>query len=147
MILDKFFILFSSFRWGSGEPQVDQMRDLSKDPQLDPDAKEGKRTGQILWIRGLTRLQTQVCNKFLSYLCISIADLIISAIKLFHCCCWVIRYSIILLCIILIHHLINKKYLVIKLSNFIIWSLLHYAFINRWLLIHIINLIIYEHYK
>ena len=51
---------FSFSRWGSGEPQVDQIGELSKDDKMDPDSKDGKRTGQILWIRGLTRLQTQV---------------------------------------------------------------------------------------
>lgn len=56
-------VSFSFSRWGSGEPQVDQIGELSKDDKMDPDAKDGKRTGQILWIRGLTRLQTQVRDR------------------------------------------------------------------------------------
>lgn len=47
------------FSWGSGEPATDPIADLGNDDKLDLDNKE-KRTGQILWIRGLTRLQTQV---------------------------------------------------------------------------------------
>ncbi|KAL7647962.1 UNVERIFIED_CONTAM: hypothetical protein RMT77_001578 [Armadillidium vulgare] len=47
------------FSWGSGEPQVDPIADYSTE-KFDDDGKESKRTGQILWIRGLTRLQTQL---------------------------------------------------------------------------------------
>ncbi|XP_069165984.1 plasma membrane calcium-transporting ATPase 2 isoform X2 [Procambarus clarkii] len=48
------------FSWGSGEPQTDPIADFSIEDKLDSDGKDGKRTGQILWIRGLTRLQTQL---------------------------------------------------------------------------------------
>ncbi|XP_042239632.1 plasma membrane calcium-transporting ATPase 2-like isoform X6 [Homarus americanus] len=48
------------FSWGSGEPQTDPMADYNLEDKLDSDGKDGKRTGQILWIRGLTRLQTQI---------------------------------------------------------------------------------------
>ncbi|KAF2364516.1 P-type ATPase subfamily IIB [Trinorchestia longiramus] len=47
------------FSWGSGEPANDPIADLSNDDKSDFDNKDNKRTGQILWIRGLTRLQTQ----------------------------------------------------------------------------------------
>lgn len=48
------------FSWGSGEPQTDPIADFAIEDKLDSDGKDGKRTGQILWIRGLTRLQTQL---------------------------------------------------------------------------------------
>lgn len=51
------------FRYGSGEPINDPIADLASEDKLDSDGKDSKRTGQILWIRGLTRLQTQVCCK------------------------------------------------------------------------------------
>lgn len=52
------------FTWGSGPPEemIDATSSLVEDGSsgsLSQDAM--KRTGQILWIRGLTRLQTQVC--------------------------------------------------------------------------------------
>ncbi|KAA0199401.1 hypothetical protein HAZT_HAZT007702, partial [Hyalella azteca] len=47
------------FSWGSGEPASDPIADLNNDDKTDFDNKDNKRTGQILWIRGLTRLQTQ----------------------------------------------------------------------------------------
>ncbi|XP_071518783.1 plasma membrane calcium-transporting ATPase 2 isoform X3 [Panulirus ornatus] len=48
------------FSWGSGEPQTDPIADFNTEDKLDSDGKDSKRTGQILWIRGLTRLQTQL---------------------------------------------------------------------------------------
>lgn len=48
------------FSWGSGEPASDPIADLGNDDKSDLDNKDNKRTGQILWIRGLTRLQTQI---------------------------------------------------------------------------------------
>lgn len=53
-----------NFTWGSGPPEemIDATSSLVEDGSsgsLSQDAM--KRTGQILWIRGLTRLQTQVC--------------------------------------------------------------------------------------
>jgi len=46
--------------WGSGMPKGDPITELGNDDFRDMDNKDNKRTGQILWIRGLTRLQTQV---------------------------------------------------------------------------------------
>ncbi|XP_037784670.1 plasma membrane calcium-transporting ATPase 2-like isoform X3 [Penaeus monodon] len=48
------------FSYGSGEPINDPIADLASEDKLDSDGKDSKRTGQILWIRGLTRLQTQL---------------------------------------------------------------------------------------
>lgn len=51
-----------TFTWGSGPPE-----EMAGNVSLVEDGSSGslsqdvKRTGQILWIRGLTRLQTQVC--------------------------------------------------------------------------------------
>ncbi|CAL4064879.1 unnamed protein product [Meganyctiphanes norvegica] len=47
------------FQWGSGEPQEVPIVDDPHNERSDGDGKDSKRTGQILWIRGLTRLQTQ----------------------------------------------------------------------------------------
>ncbi|XP_055951807.1 plasma membrane calcium-transporting ATPase 2-like isoform X7 [Argiope bruennichi] len=51
-----------TFTWGSGTPEDDLAPSLGQDGgssgSLSQDVKS--RTGQILWIRGLTRLQTQV---------------------------------------------------------------------------------------
>lgn len=49
------------FTWGSGPPDETAV-DLSllDDGSNGSVSQDGKRTGQILWIRGLTRLQTQV---------------------------------------------------------------------------------------
>ncbi|XP_065219567.1 plasma membrane calcium-transporting ATPase 3 isoform X8 [Planococcus citri] len=47
--------------WGRGHPeQYTEAIALGED-KFDPDADKKPRAGQILWIRGLTRLQTQVC--------------------------------------------------------------------------------------
>lgn len=48
------------FQWGSGEPQDVPIMDDPHHLRSDEDGKDSKRTGQILWIRGLTRLQTQL---------------------------------------------------------------------------------------
>merc|ERR1712106_1213076 len=48
------------FQWGSGEPQDTPLVDDPHNEKSDGDGKDSKRTGQILWIRGLTRLQTQI---------------------------------------------------------------------------------------
>lgn len=62
LLPDQLLIDFANiFRWGSGEPQTDPIADFNAEDKLDSDGKDSKRTGQILWIRGLTRLQTQVC--------------------------------------------------------------------------------------
>uniref|UniRef100_A0A4D5R9F7 Calcium-transporting ATPase n=1 Tax=Scolopendra viridis TaxID=118503 RepID=A0A4D5R9F7_SCOVI len=46
--------------WGSGTPEDIAANVSLGDDAAGADAKETKRTGQILWIRGLTRLQTQI---------------------------------------------------------------------------------------
>ncbi|XP_052745275.1 plasma membrane calcium-transporting ATPase 2 isoform X3 [Bicyclus anynana] len=43
--------------WGRGQPDPESMQ---PGPDYDPDLDKKPRAGQILWIRGLTRLQTQV---------------------------------------------------------------------------------------
>jgi plasma membrane ca-ATPase B2, putative len=51
------------FTWGSGTPD-DMMAvhtSLVEDGSSVSLSQDVKRSGQILWIRGLTRLQTQVC--------------------------------------------------------------------------------------
>ena len=51
------------FSWGSGPPEeiMDATSSLVEDGSSGSLSQDVKRTGQILWIRGLTRLQTQVC--------------------------------------------------------------------------------------
>ncbi|KAH9629556.1 hypothetical protein HF086_008600 [Spodoptera exigua] len=44
-------------RWGRGQPDPET---IQPGPDYDPDLDKKPRAGQILWIRGLTRLQTQV---------------------------------------------------------------------------------------
>ncbi|XP_052745277.1 plasma membrane calcium-transporting ATPase 3 isoform X5 [Bicyclus anynana] len=43
--------------WGRGQPDPESMQ---PGPDYDPDLDKKPRAGQILWIRGLTRLQTQI---------------------------------------------------------------------------------------
>lgn len=50
-------LMFFKNRWGRGQPDIGAIN--LGDEKFDPDSDK-KRTGQILWIRGLTRLQTQV---------------------------------------------------------------------------------------
>ncbi|XP_076545498.1 plasma membrane calcium-transporting ATPase 3 isoform X6 [Osmia lignaria lignaria] len=45
--------------WGRGQPDDIGVINLG-DEKFDPDSDKKPRTGQILWIRGLTRLQTQI---------------------------------------------------------------------------------------
>lgn len=50
---------FVFYRWGRGHPEeYRNPLNLGEDNRYDPEQKP--RAGQILWIRGLTRLQTQV---------------------------------------------------------------------------------------
>lgn len=51
--------MFFNNRWGRGQPDDIGAINLG-DEKYDPDADKKPRAGQILWIRGLTRLQTQV---------------------------------------------------------------------------------------
>lgn len=53
-----FFILY--FRWGRGHPEEYPAIQLGEENKFDADGDKKPRAGQILWIRGLTRLQTQV---------------------------------------------------------------------------------------
>ncbi|XP_066997289.2 plasma membrane calcium-transporting ATPase 2 isoform X5 [Anabrus simplex] len=48
--------------WGRGHPEEYTEAIALGEEKFDPDSQEGKkpRAGQILWIRGLTRLQTQI---------------------------------------------------------------------------------------
>uniref|UniRef100_A0A1B6DUL5 Calcium-transporting ATPase n=1 Tax=Clastoptera arizonana TaxID=38151 RepID=A0A1B6DUL5_9HEMI len=47
--------------WGRGHPEeYTEAINLPGDDKFDPDADKKPRAGQILWIRGLTRLQTQL---------------------------------------------------------------------------------------
>lgn len=51
--------MFFKNRWGRGQPDDIGAINLG-DEKFDPDSDKKPRAGQILWIRGLTRLQTQV---------------------------------------------------------------------------------------
>ncbi|XP_024943167.1 plasma membrane calcium-transporting ATPase 2 isoform X4 [Cephus cinctus] len=52
------------FSWGRGQPDDIGAINLG-DEKFDPDSDKKPRAGQILWIRGLTRLQTQTSNRTL----------------------------------------------------------------------------------
>lgn len=56
--MKKWFNVFKN-RWGRGQPDDIGAINLG-DENYDPDSDKKPRAGQILWIRGLTRLQTQV---------------------------------------------------------------------------------------
>lgn len=52
---------FYFYRWGRGHPEeYRNPLNLGEENRYDPDSGQKPRAGQILWIRGLTRLQTQV---------------------------------------------------------------------------------------
>lgn len=57
--MKKWFHVFFKNRWGRGQPEDIGAMNLG-DEKFDPDSDKKPRAGQILWIRGLTRLQTQV---------------------------------------------------------------------------------------
>lgn len=58
-----FQLYFCLFSWGRGHPE--QAINLGGDECYDSmDSDKKPRAGQILWIRGLTRLQTQVSGEF-----------------------------------------------------------------------------------
>lgn len=48
------------FRWGRGHPEEYTEAIHLGEEKFDVDSEKKPRAGQILWIRGLTRLQTQV---------------------------------------------------------------------------------------
>lgn len=58
-VMKKWFHVFFKNRWGRGQPDDIGAMNLG-DEKFDPDSDKKPRAGQILWIRGLTRLQTQV---------------------------------------------------------------------------------------
>lgn len=73
-MMKKWFHVFLKNRWGRGQPDDIGAINLG-DEKFDPDSDKKPRAGQILWIRGLTRLQTQVTipiSLFSLYLSISI---------------------------------------------------------------------------
>jgi len=47
-------------RWGRGHPEEYTEAIAIGEEKFDADSDKKPRAGQILWIRGLTRLQTQV---------------------------------------------------------------------------------------
>ncbi|KAG8199832.1 hypothetical protein JTE90_000919 [Oedothorax gibbosus] len=49
-----------TFTWGSGPPEDMDQASMAEDGSSGSLSQDHKRTGQILWIRGLTRLQTQL---------------------------------------------------------------------------------------
>jgi len=54
-------VIFVIRRWGRGHPEeYTNAINLGEENRYDPDSGQKPRAGQILWIRGLTRLQTQV---------------------------------------------------------------------------------------
>lgn len=56
-------------RWGRGHPeQYTEAINLGDERYDSLDSDKKPRAGQILWIRGLTRLQTQVNLPFTRYL-------------------------------------------------------------------------------
>lgn len=57
--MKNFGLMFFKNRWGRGQPDDIGAINLG-DEKFDPDSDKKPRAGQILWIRGLTRLQTQV---------------------------------------------------------------------------------------
>lgn len=56
--------LILSSSWGRGHPEEYTEAIAIGEEKFD-DSDKKPRAGQILWIRGLTRLQTQVSNSFL----------------------------------------------------------------------------------
>lgn len=71
------FHVFFKNRWGRGQPDDIGAINLG-DEKFDPDSDKKPRAGQILWIRGLTRLQTQVTIP------ISLSSLLFSLLSLSH---------------------------------------------------------------
>lgn len=61
----KLFKISFFCRWGRGNPEeyTEAINLGGDDSRYDPMDDKKPRAGQILWIRGLTRLQTQVSNE------------------------------------------------------------------------------------
>ena len=53
-------VVFYLRRWGRGHPEEYTEAIALGEEKFDSDVDKKPRAGQILWIRGLTRLQTQV---------------------------------------------------------------------------------------
>lgn len=53
-------MVFWFYRWGRGHPEEYTEAIAIGEEKFDADSDKKPRAGQILWIRGLTRLQTQV---------------------------------------------------------------------------------------
>lgn len=70
--MKKWFHVFFKNRWGRGQPEDIGAMNLG-DEKFDPDSDKKPRAGQILWIRGLTRLQTQVTIPISLYLSFSLS--------------------------------------------------------------------------
>lgn len=56
------FDCFLLHRWGRGHPEEYTEAIHLGEEKFDSDSDKKPRAGQILWIRGLTRLQTQVTS-------------------------------------------------------------------------------------
>lgn len=69
--MKKWFHVFFKNRWGRGQPDDIGAMNLG-DEKFDPDSDKKPRAGQILWIRGLTRLQTQVTIPISFFLSLSL---------------------------------------------------------------------------
>lgn len=61
-------------RWGRGHPEEYTEAINLGEEKFDVDSEKKPRAGQILWIRGLTRLQTQVSPRALYCSCKFIVD-------------------------------------------------------------------------
>lgn len=75
--MKKWFHVFFKNRWGRGQPDDIGAINLG-DEKFDPDSDKKPRAGQILWIRGLTRLQTQVTIPISLFLFLSLLFYILS---------------------------------------------------------------------
>jgi len=71
-VMKKWFHVFFKNRWGRGQPDDIGAINLG-DEKFDPDSDKKPRAGQILWIRGLTRLQTQVTIPISLFLSLSLS--------------------------------------------------------------------------
>lgn len=61
MCLFPFYELDNNNSWGRGHPEdISAAMGALTEDRFDADGEKKRTTGQILWIRGLTRLQTQV---------------------------------------------------------------------------------------
>lgn len=63
------FLIVIVNRWGRGHPEEYTEAIAIGEENFDVDSDKKPRAGQILWIRGLTRLQTQVSGWFLPDTC------------------------------------------------------------------------------